>query len=158
MKNLFLVLCGLFVFSNLYGQLEFTSEKKILFVGTKMDGNKKIVTDVYISPIDSFNLNLKIGILQDWKKKDSLESNVTLDKSSLNENNYFLKVNNISYPAYRFYDKSGLEILISKERYFENKEKMKKGLNQSYSLNFVQIILPKNRKNHIDILPIMYQK
>ncbi len=158
MKKIFLLLCVLFAFSNVYGQLEFTKEKKILFVGTKMIGSKKIVAGVYISPIDSFNLNLNIEILQDWKKKDSLNVNVTIDKNSINESKYFLKVNNVNYPAYRFYNKNGLEILISKERYFENNDKSKKGLNQSYYLNFVQINLPENRKNHINKLPIMYQK
>ena len=83
----------------IFGQLEFTNEKRLLFVGSEMIENKNIISSVYISPIDSTNLKLQIDVLDNWDRKESINISVKFDESSLN-NLFFIKLMLILFVIY----------------------------------------------------------
>ena len=142
----------------IFGQLEFTNEKRLLFFGSEMIENKNIISSVYISPIDSTNLKLQIDVLDNWDRKESINISVKFDESSLN-NLFFINDTDIRKAAYRYFNNNGIEIFIAKEEwhdnsYNQNNEKIEK----FYTLSIVEIILPKNKKYYVNRLPIMFQK
>jgi len=143
----------------IFGQLEFTNEKRILFVGSDMMENKNIISSVYISPIDSFNLKLKINILDNWVEKESLNISVKLDESSLNNNVFFINNQSVKKAAYRYFNDNGIEIFIAKEEWHDNSYNQKgEKIDKFYTMSIVEIILPKNKKHYVNKLPIMFKK
>ncbi len=142
-----------------FGQLEFTKRDKWLFVGADSIEGKRIISGVYISPIDSSHLNLKIDILDNWVKKDSIDVKVILDESSIKSDHYFVILDKKKVSAYRFYNVDGFEILIAKERWHDNSYDQKGvKLERTYSLSIVEVKWTEDKKRYVKTLPVMYGK
>lgn len=138
-------------------QLEFTKEERLLFVGIDSIESKKIVASVYVTPKDSFNLNLEIDILENWKQKDKIVVSVTLDENSLKNSVPDLTIRNEKFPAYRFTDENGLVVLIAKEIFIETNTTTNENV-KPYNMTIIQIFLPKENEFYVQTLPLMFYK
>lgn len=142
------ILLCMIVFSvfNLSAQLEFQKDEQFIFFGSRNVEGKQIIVGGYVIPLDNFNLRLKMDIADDWVLKDSLDEQVSLDKRSFKKDRFFIEKDSMSYPAYRFSNKSGLKILITK------------GIFDKSDRVYAQIYLPKKRKSYVRSLPLMFEK
>lgn len=141
----------------LSAQLEFMQNDRTLFVGADSIEGKKIIAGVYVIPTDHESLRLEIDVMDNWVGKDSLLEQVTLDRKSVRKDKYFVTLNDTKYPAYRFANKSGLEILIEKEKFHESYDAY--GIcTRHWNISFAQIYLPQKRRSYVQTLPLMHQK
>ena len=138
-------------------QLKFIEKGKILFVGADSIEGKKIISGIYITPIDSFNLKMELSILDDWKLKDSLTEILSIDKETIYRNIYFLHRYNDSFPAYRYFNLNGFELYISKERFYKS-GRYTKEITETYNLDFAQVYISDKRKLYVKTLPLMFKK
>ena len=141
-----------------FSQLEFTKNGRLLFLGSDEIEGKKIISGVYILPIDSFHLVLQLDILDDWVQKDSIHTLVEIDISSIYSGSFTITRNYKSYPAYRFYNTDGIELLIAKELKYTYKSHNSSTETTAYMVNFVQLLLPKNKTYYVKTLPLMFNK
>lgn len=143
---------------NTFSQLEFTKQERLLFVGSDEIEGKKIISGVYIMPIDSFHLELELDILDDWVQKDSIHTIVEIDTSSIYSDSFSITRNDKSYPAYRFYNTEGIELIIAKELKYTYKPYNSNNETTAYMVNFVQLSLPKKNTYYVKSLPLMFNK
>jgi hypothetical protein len=148
----------LFISHSTFSQLEFTKNGRLLFLGSDEIEGKKIICGVYILPIDSFHLVLQLDILDDWVQKDSIHTLVEIDTSSIYSGSFTITRNDKSYPAYRFYNTDGIELLIAKELKYTYKSHNSSTETTAYMVNFVQLLLPKNKTYYVKTLPLMFNK
>ena len=153
------ILSSLFLlfYSITHAQLKFIERGKILFVGGDSIEGKKIISGIYITPIDSFNLKMELSILDDWKLKDSLTEILTIDKTTINANIYFIDRYNDSFPAYRYTNLNGFELFISKERFYDRGGYTKE-ITKTYNLDFAQVYISDKKKFYVKTLPLMFKK
>lgn len=156
MKTLQIILF-LLTINQTFGQLEFTKQERLYFLGADSIEDKKIISAIYITPIDSFNLNVQFHILDDWKHKDSMTVHVGIDTSSIMNDKYFI-YHVDSFPCYRFSNTAGFEILIAKERFHESYDQYGVYQGKTYSIGFAQLILPNDRMFYVKSLPLMFEK
>ena len=142
----------------IFSQLEFTKQERLLFVGSDEIEGKRIISGVYIMPIDSFHLELQMDILDDWVQKDSIHTIVEIDTSSIYTDSFFISRNDKKYPAYRFYNTDGFEIIIAKELKYTYTPRNSSNETTAYMVNFVQLSLPKNNTYYVKSLPLMFNK
>lgn len=142
--------------NSMISQLEFTKEDRLLFVGRDSIENKDVVSSVTITPIDSFNLELKIEILHQWKTVETFTESVELDHHSLNNDIPYIVHVNDSLPAYRFFNEAGIELIIAKEDYFEVSAQSRSV--KPYTMTILQLSLPPNSTHFVKTLPLMYSK
>jgi hypothetical protein len=148
----------LFNSSSTFSQLEFTKIERLLFVGSDEIEGKKIISGVYVMPIDSFHLELQLDILDDWVQKDSVHTLVEIDTSSIYSDLFTITYNDKNYPAYRFYNTDGIELLIAKELKYTYNSHKSSTETTAYTVNFVQSSLPKNKTYYVKTLPLMFNK
>ena len=131
--------------------------RREVFAGRANIEGKDIVSAVYLTSIDSFNIKMELEILDDWKFKDTIIENLTIDKSSINQNLFFIIYNSDSIPTYRYINKNGFEIYLEKEKcndhFNQNDEKIKR-----CAFDLIQVYLPRNKKFYVNSLPIMFNK
>jgi hypothetical protein len=151
---LFACSCGTSVFS----QLEFTKQKRLLFVGADSIEGKRIIAGAYITPIDSFHLDIKLDLLNDWVQKDSIHVLVEIDTSSIHSDCFTIAHNDIKYPAYRFYTIEGVELFVAKELKYTYKSYKSDNETRAYIINFIQLVLPINSTYFVKSLPLMFNK
>lgn len=144
--------------SQAYAQLEFTKQERLLFVGSDQIDGKRIISGVYIMPIDSFHLELQLDILDDWVQKDSIHTIVEIDTSSIYTDSFIISRNDKTYPAYRFYNTDGFELIIAKELKYTYSPRNNSNETTAYMVNFVQLSLPKNDTYYVKSLPLMFNK
>lgn len=142
----------------IFSQLEFTNQKRLLFVGSDQMNGKKIISGVYIMPIDSFHLELQLDILDDWVQKDSIHTVVEIDTSSIYLDSFFISCNDKKYPAYRFYNIEGFELIVAKELKYTYSSGNSSDETTTYIVNFVQLYLPKSISYYVQSLPLMFNK
>jgi hypothetical protein len=121
----------------LFSQLEFTKQERLLFVGSDEIEEKRIISGVYIMPIDSFHLELQLDILDDWVQKDSIHTIIEIDTSSIYTDYFFISRNDKKYPAYRFYNTDGFELIIAKELKYAYTPHNGSNETTAYMVNFV---------------------
>jgi hypothetical protein len=156
--QLSLLLSFSFLVFPIFSQLEFTKQERLLFVGSDEIEGKRIISGVYIMPIDSFHLELQLDILDDWVQKDSIHTIVEIDTSSINTDSFFILRNDKRYPAYRFYNTDGFELIIAKELKYSYISRNSSNETTAYMVNFVQLSLPKNNTYYVKTLPLMFNK
>ncbi len=142
----------------IFSQLEFAKQERLLFVGSDQIDGKRIISGIYIMPIDSFNLELQLDILDDWVQKDSIHTIVEIDTSSIYTDLFFISRNDKKYPSYRFYNTDGFELIIAKELKYTYTSRNSSNETTAYMVNFVQLSLPKNNTYCVKSLPLMFNK
>lgn len=150
------LICMVFTFQ-LSAQLEFMQGGRLLFLGSDQIEGKKIIAGVYITPTGHENLRLEIDVMDNWVGKDSLREQVTLDRRSVSKDKYFVMLEGTQHPAYRFANKSGLEILIEKEKFYESYDAYGT-CTRHWNISLAQIHLPQKRRSYVQTLPLMHQK
>lgn len=148
----------LFSSSSTFSQLEFTKNERLLFLGSDEIEGKKIISGVYIMPIDSFHLELQLDILDDWVQKDSIHALLEIDTSSIYSDSFTITRNDKRYPAYRFFNTEGIELIIAKELKYTYKPNNSSNETTAYMVNSVQLSLPKNKTYYVKTLPLMFNK
>jgi len=141
-----------------FSQLEFTKNKRLLFVGADNIEGKRIISGVYVTPKDSFHLEVRLDILDDWVQKDSVYFLVEIDTSSIFSENYTIELDGKTLPAYRFQNPEGFELIIEKERKFTYTPLNSSNEVIGYQSDLVKVILPKNKDYYVKSLPLMFNK
>lgn len=152
-----LIVFTFFITSNLFSQNNYLKNKE-LFLGADSIESKKIIAGIYIIAIDSFNIKMDLDILDDWIQKDSITEYLSIDKSSIKQNLFFIQHDSDSIPAYRYLNEKGFEIYLEKERCHESYNQYGAKYEMSCQLGIAQVYLPKNKKFYVNSLPLMYNK
>lgn len=155
LKGTMLLLCCTAIAFACRAQLVMKQER-MLFVGSDQVEGKRIISGIYIVPLDSLHVQIKVDILDDWKIRDSLSARLTLDKRTAHEDLYFIRSNIDTVPAYRYTGK-GYELLLGKGRHYEYYDD-KGQRNEKISMNYAQLLLPKKRRSYVRTLPVMFEK
>lgn len=98
------------------------------------------------------------SILDDWIEKDSITEFLTLDKSSINQQLFFIPYHSDSIPAYRYFNENGFEIYLAKETCFESYNQYGEKNRISCQLSLALVHLPVYKKFYVSSLPLMYRK
>ena len=75
--------------SYLFSQNGFLKNKE-LFLGSDSIEGKRIIAGIYIVSTDSLTVKMDLSILNDWIEKDSITEYLTLDKSSIKQQLFFI--------------------------------------------------------------------
>lgn len=101
---------------------------------------------------------MDLSILDDWSEKDSITEYLTLDKSSIKQQLFFIPNHSDSIPAYRYVNENGFEIYLAKETCFESYNQYGEKNKISCQLSFALVHLPEHKKFYVSHLPVMYRK
>lgn len=137
-------------------QIEFTRNERLFFLGADMIEGKKIISGIYVTPVDNTHMKLELDVLDDWKHKDSVREEVALDPETAKADLYFIRRNADSVPAYRYTNARGYELLLAKESYFEYTRNGK--TERNYAFSYAVLSLPGNRQSYVRTLPLMFEK
>lgn len=143
--------------SYLYSQNGFLKNKE-LFLGADSIEGKRIIAGIYILSTDSLTIKMDLSILDDWIQKDSLTEFLTLDKSSITQQLFFIPYHSDSLPAYRYVNENGFEIYLAKEKCVESYTQYGEKNKISCQLSLAQVFLPHHKKFYVSSLPLMYRK
>lgn len=141
-----------------FGQLEFMEKERLLFVGVDSIENKKIISSVYVIPLDSIRLKVKVNILHQWKSVEKFEIELKVDQASVEKNAHQIILKSDTSSAYRFYNDDGYEMLIAKEKHFSYYKQGGTEEQYAYSMSSLQVLLPKEEKHFVSHLPFMHEK
>lgn len=143
--------------SCLFSQNGFLKTKE-LFLGSDSIEGKRIIAGIYIVSTDSLTVKMDLSILDDWIQKDSITEYLTLDKSSIKQQLFFIPYHSDSIPAYRYYNENGFEIYLAKETCFESYNQYGEKNKISCQFSLAQVHLPHRKKFFVSSLPLMYRK
>ena len=143
--------------SYLYSQNGFLKEKE-LFLGSDSIEGKRIIAGIYLEAMDSLNVRMDLSILDNWIQKDSITEFLTLDRSSIKEQLFFIPYHSDSLPAYRYVNENGFEIYLAKEKCVESYNQYGEKNKISCQLSLAHVYLPEHRKFYVSSLPLMYRK
>lgn len=137
-----------------FSQLEFTKQGWLHFVG-----GQTIIASLKISPFNKDSLQLNVEIIDNWVVKETINTIVVVDTSSIKKDKYFIKKDDKIMHSYKFINNNGFEFYIGKELWNnESYDKNGKKNNPFYMLSLAQLILPENKKWYVNTLPIMHYK
>ena len=156
MKNI-LLLIFISLTSYLFSQNGFLKEKE-LFLGSDSIEGKRIIAGIYLESTDSLTVKMDLTILDDWSEKDSITEYLTLDKSSIKQQLFFIPYHSDSIPAYRYVNENGFEMYLAKETCFESYNQYGEKNKISCQLSFALVHLPVHKKFYVSSLPLMYRK
>ena len=148
----------MFLIQNIFAQLEFTQEKRLLFIGTDSIQGKNSIAGCYITPIDSFHLKLEIDILDNWIQKEKIMTTVEIDPMSIKGDVFKISSFQDSVFAYRFINKEGFEVFIEVERHFTFYAQGSSIAESTYAMGVMQIHLPPRKKYYVRELPLFHCK
>ncbi len=147
-------LSGQFVFS----QLEFTKRHSLLFVGVHNNENNQMILSVEITPMSESELKLHLWKTENWIEKNSENTVVKLDITSVGNDLFFIQKDGEEIAAYRYFDNRGLQILIGKEAWHGYYTSGKKEEQRHFNLSYAKIILPENSAFDLKETPVMFEK
>ncbi len=154
--RLFILSIFIIITSYTFSQFGHIRRREVFGGRANIEG-KDIISAVYLTSIDSFNIKMELEILDDWKFKDTITENLSIDKSSINQNLFFIIYNSDYIPTYRYINENGFEIYLEKEKchdgYNQNDEKIKR-----CQFHLIQVSLPRNKKFYVKSLPLMFTK
>lgn len=101
---------------------------------------------------------MELTILDNWSEKDSITEYLTLDKSSIKQQLFFIPYHSDSIPAYRYVNENGFEMYLAKETCFESYNQYGEKNKISCQLSFALVHLPVHKKFYVSSLPLMYRK
>jgi hypothetical protein len=143
--------------SYLFSQNGFLKNRE-LFLGSNSIEGKRIIAGIYIVSTDSLTVKMDLTILDDWSEKDSITEYLTLDKSSIKQQLFFIPYHSDSIPAYRYVNENGFEMYLAKETCFESYNQYGEKNKISCQLSLAQVHLPEQKKFYVSSLPVMYRK
>lgn len=156
MKNI-LLLIFISLTSYLFSQNGFLKNKE-LFLGSDSIEGKRIIAGIYIVSTDSLTVKMDLSILDNWIQKDSITEYLTLDKSSIKQQLFFIPYHSDSIPAYRYVNENGFEMYLAKETCFESYNQYGEKNKISCQLSFALVHLPVHKEFYVSSLPLMYRK
>ena len=156
MKNI-LLLIFISLTSYLFSQNGFLKNKE-LFLGSDSIEGKRIIAGIYLESTESVNVRMDLTILDNWIQKDSITEYLTLDKSSIKQQLFFIPYHSDSIPAYRYVNENGFEMYLAKETCFESYNQYGEKNKISCQLSFALVHLPEHKKFYVSHLPVMYRK
>ncbi len=148
----------LLIASRSFSELEFTQEKRLLFIGTDPIQGKNIIAGCYITPIDSFHLKLEIDILDNWKQKEKIMTEVEIDPMFIKGDVFKMSSFQDSVFAYGFINKDGFEVFVELERHFTFYAQGSSIEESTYAMGVMQIQLPPSKKYYVNKLPLFHYK